>query len=205
MIKVALFDLDGVLVSSEKIFSKRLVEEYGTDEESISQFFNGVFSECLVGKADMKEEIREYAKRWRWNRSIDDLLDYWFSNEANVDERLLSVIKELRKKGIKCYLATNQEKYRTAYIDKEMGFSKIFDGIFSSSLVGCLKNRPEFFEYVLTKIGDIKPEEVLFVDDSQDNIEVAQDIGIQTELYTDFSKFKKKLNSFLLDYSKGCV
>lgn len=203
MIKVVLFDLDGVLVASEKIFSKRLVEEYGADEASISQFFNGVFSECLVGKADMKEEIREYTNRWRWNGSIDDLLHYWFSNEANVDERLLVVIQELRRQGIKCYLATNQEKYRTAYIANEMGFSKILDGIFSSSSVGYLKNCPQFFEYVLNQMADIKPEEVLFVDDSEDNIETAQDIGIQAEIYTDFNNFQRKLNSFLLDYNKS--
>lgn len=194
MIKVALFDLDGVLVISEKIFSERLAEEYGVDKESQLEFFNGRFLECLVGKADLKKEIKLYLKKWRWIGNVESMLDYWFSNEANVDGRLLALIRELRKKGIKCYLATNQEKYRTSYIANEMGFSEIFDGIFSSSSVGYLKNRPQFFEYVLNQMTNVKSQEVLFVDDSQDNIEVAQRFGIQAELYTDFNNFQRKLN-----------
>jgi len=39
------------------------------------------------------------------------------------------------------YLATNQEKYRTAYLLDQMGFGRQFDGIFSSAYVGYVSYR----------------------------------------------------------------
>ncbi len=197
MIKAIFFDLDGVVVSHAKIFSDYLQEEYGIDKESQLEFFKGEFQDCLVGKADLKEEIIPYMQKWGWKGSVEDLLDYWFDVEAKTDERVLAMVQKLRERGIKCYLATNQEKYRTVYVANEMGLSKVFDGIFSSASVGYIKNNHKFFEIVLSEIGNPKPEEVMFWDDSIENVEIAKSLGIKAELYIGFEDFKEKMIAYL--------
>jgi putative hydrolase of the HAD superfamily len=70
---------------------------------------------------------------------VQEFLEYWFKVENKVDARLLREVDQLRTAGIRSFLATNQERYRTEYISREMGLSDHFDGIFSSAFVGYLK------------------------------------------------------------------
>lgn len=56
MIKVMLFDVDGVLVNGYS-FSGRLASDYGITQETTISFFKGRFGECLVGKADLNSKI----------------------------------------------------------------------------------------------------------------------------------------------------
>lgn len=197
MIKAAIFDVDGVILVPYKIFSQRIVKEYGASPESFAQFFNEVFPKCLIGEADLKKEVQPYLKEWNWDGSVDELLDFWFRNESNIDERVLKTVQQLKERGIKCYLGTNQEKYRTEYFKNQLGLGNTFDGVFSSAHIGHIKNEPQFFEYVLKQLQGIKPEEIFFVDDSEDNIESAKHFRIQAYLYQNFEDFQKQLTQVL--------
>ncbi|MGI8420041.1 MAG: HAD family hydrolase [Candidatus Levyibacteriota bacterium] len=135
MIKVILFDADGVLINGE-LFSEQLQREYNISTKKTISFFEGPFQACLTGNADLKEILAPYLKEWGWKKSVDDLLTYWFEAEHTIDEALVSYIQQLRLKGIKCYVATNQEKYRVAYMLKNMGFNDSFDKVYASAHLG---------------------------------------------------------------------
>src|SRR3989344_5743929 len=105
MIKAILFDADGVLLK-DGMFSEYLKREHDLDIEKLIPFFTGPFRESLVGKADLKKILKPYLKDWGWKKSMDELLDLWFTTGHEIDERLVKYIKNLRKSGIKCYLAT---------------------------------------------------------------------------------------------------
>ncbi|MFL5663923.1 MAG: HAD family hydrolase [Ktedonobacteraceae bacterium] len=195
MIKIMLFDVDGVLVNGE-LFSRHLARDHGITPDTTSPFFTGPFFECLVGQADLKQILPSYVQEWGWQHSIDDFLSYWFSTYS-MNEPLLHIIQQLRQQGIPCYLATNQEQYRTAYILEEMGFAQKFDGIFSSAHVGQVKSQPAFFEHVLRKLNGIAAHEILFWDDSAPNVATARQSGLQAEIYTTFADFTIKMSRYL--------
>lgn len=196
MIKVLLVDVDGVLVNGE-LFSKVLARDYGITEEMTASFFQGRFQECLVGNADLREELGEHLTAWGWPGSLDEFLTYWFRSEHRINEPLVIAIQQLRERGIRVYLATNQERYRTEYILEHMGFAEKFDGIFSSAHVKYTKSDPEFFMSVLRTLEDMPASDILFWDDGLANVATAQLVGIHAELYLNLLDFHKKMNTYL--------
>lgn len=187
MITTMLFDVDGVLLIGEP-WNKDLARAYGITDEMLAPFFSSSFPACLIGKADLKEELATYLPRWGWPLSVDDFTDYWFRHHT-IDKTLLQHIQQLRQSGIKCYLATQQERYRTDYILHDLGFAAQFDGAFSSVDIGYMKNKPQFFEAVLHKLDGCQLSEVLFWDDNTGNVATARGVGIQAEVYSDFASF----------------
>jgi len=196
MIKAIICDADGMLINGD-MFSLHLAQKYGISKDKMDTFFTGEFQDCLVGKCDLRDVISKYLASWGLRKSVDDLLREWFEFEHHIDEDLVKYLNILRHKGIKVYLATNQEKHRTQYMLDKMEFEKFFDGIFSSAYLGHKKPNREFFERVLDKMKGIQVNEVLFWDDQQKNIDGAKAFGFNAELYVGFSKFKTSIERYL--------
>ncbi len=197
MTKCILFDADGVVVVSDR-FSVQYQKEYGIPDNDMLAFFNGEFKKCTVGKADLAKIVKPWLLKWKWEKSADEFLRYWFELEHNIDERVVSAISSLRDRGILCYLATNQEKYRTQYMREYMGFDELFDGVFSSCEIGHKKPAKEYYEFILDKMKSEKgilPGEILFFDDRKDNVEQAKKLGINAYLYQGFEEFLDLINS----------
>lgn len=191
-IQTALFDVDGVVVRPPKFFSDQYQEKFGFPNDAfLKEFFGGVFRECSVGKADLKEVLKKSLQaEWKWTGTTDEFLQFWFVAENYPDQELLAHVQKLRSDGMKCYLATNQEKYRTEYMRTEMGFDELFDGIFASCDVGYRKPDQEFYTHILRALR-INPENVVYFDDEEKNVRTAIDLSIRGEVYRDREQIQK--------------
>lgn len=195
-IKAIIFDANEVVINYPKYFSIQYQEKFGISNDVMSPFFKGKFQDCLVGKADLKEELKNVLSEWQWKGTVDELLEWWFKSEHYIDDRIMDEIKRLRENGIKCYLGTQQEKYRTQYIKKEMGLDNFFDGIYSTADLGCKKDDIDFYKTVakdLHKKENINPDEIMFWDDDQKNIDTAKECDWNAFLYTNFDDFYDKI------------
>lgn len=195
-IKAVIFDADGVVINSPAYFSVQYQKQFGISNDDMLPFFKGIFQDCVVGKADLKDVLQPYLKPWKWEGSVDEFLQFWFKTEHYIDQRVVAIIRHLRGNGIPCYLGTKQEKYRTKYIRNEMGFDQIFDKIYSSAYIGYKKPDPKFFEYIVTDLqqySPIQPHELMFWDDDLENVQSANDVGLQAHFYTNFESFQKIL------------
>ncbi len=188
-----LFDLDGVLITQAMQFSDRLEEIYGIPVARLQSFFTGVFLECGVGKADLKEELAKVVGDWGWQGTVDELLAFWFSTGTEIDEQVAEFVRELRRQGIKTYLTTDQEKYRGEFLRQMFGNGVLFDGVFYSAEIGCRKKDLAFFQYVDDRINTDR-QQVLFVDDGEKNVEMAKAFGYDAYLFTSLDGLKKFLS-----------
>lgn len=195
MIKIILFDADGVILTGKR-FSKHLELNYGIPEESLFPFFNGIFKECIVGNADLKEILPSYLKLWGWEKGIEEFLNCWFKSEHKIDEKLMGYIQNVRKKGIICCIATNQEKHRVTYMLNEMKFDMHFDNLYASSLLGYMKPDLKFYGKIMEDLENVEKEEVLFWDDTKEYIKAAKEFGINAELYTSYNDFIYKMQYY---------
>lgn len=198
-IKCVLFDVDGVIVISEK-FSLQYCRDYNILIDEMLPFFNGDFSYCTVWKADLKYIIKPWITKWNFKWNVDNFLEYWFNSSRKIDNRMIKFIDELKLSWIKSFITTNQEKYRTEYMKNEMKFDKIFDYVFSSAYIWFKKPEKEYFDFVLDKIKkdySINPEEILLIDDSQKNVDIAKSLAIKSYLYKNYEDFRIEIKKYL--------
>jgi putative hydrolase of the HAD superfamily len=196
MIKVILFDVDGVLNHGRRP-SRALEEDYGVPLENILPFFEGPFQPCLIGQADLKEVVEPHLSTFGWREGVDAFLDYWFKVHNDVDKEALAYVEELKGRGIVCMLATNQEKYRFMYMMETMGLGKVFDKAYVSAHLGSAKPDTEFFAKIFDDLKNIKKEEILLIDDKPKNVKGAKKFGIQAELFTTLVELKQKIANLL--------
>jgi putative hydrolase of the HAD superfamily len=188
MIKTVLFDADGVLINGG-LFSVQLKRDFGLTIPN--DFFENEFQPALIGKSDLKEILADKVKEWGWKKSVDDLLDYWFKAEHQIDQELIKIVKKLKAKGIMCVVVTNQEKYRAKYITEQMGFGELFDGVFASGNIGFKKPQEQFFQYVLDHVK-CNGDETIYFDDSPGYLDGAKSLGIHAYLYTGIKQLKSE-------------
>lgn len=198
MIKFLLLDCDGIIVDREKYFSQRLVEQgIEIDMNKVKEFFIGDFLLCETGKKDLKEELVKQLPQWKLNWSVDDVLHFWFSGERALNQQMVNKILEIKQKGVKVYIATDQEKYRTQDLWNEVGLRNFTDGIFSSADLGFLKSDIQYWQEVFKKLPKHQKHEVLFCDHEDHKIKPAKEFGYLTEKYIGFEQFSQKIKTYL--------
>ncbi len=191
MVKVILLDLDGIVIRPRhKYFSEKFSEEYNILVSEILPFFKGEYKKAARGEANIREVLPKYLRKWGWKGSLDDFLEYWFRGERTLDVNVLELVRDLRKKGIKVYLASDNEKERANYVMDTLGLKDDFDGAFFSYELGFSKDKPEFYKEALIGLK-LNAKDVDYWDDDPKNVKVARKLGINANLYGSFEDFKK--------------
>jgi len=189
--KALVLDVDG-MVNLGKRFSQRFDEVFGISTDVTRDFFNGPFQDCLVGKADLMEELGKVVVNWGWKGNIDDIVTFWFDGENNLNKDMLEYVQQLRQNGLPCYIGTNNEKYRTQYLIENMKLGDLFDKVYSSSHIGYRKPDKEFYQHIVDDAG-LGQDGIIFWDDDHDQVEAAKNFGFQAELYKGFDDFKNNV------------
>lgn len=107
---------------------------------------------------------------------------------------MLAIVRELKNAGIPLYVLSDQTNWLDELNERD-GFFKLFDSVYNSYHVGKGKRDPSIFDDAAGWMK-VRPEEILFVDDNQGNIERAESRGLKTILFKGEEGFIKKLVEF---------
>ncbi|MEJ0054036.1 MAG: HAD family hydrolase [bacterium] len=197
--KAVIYDNDGMLMHGGR-FSEQYSREFGVDLAVMSRFFETSFKLCLIGKADLREELAKVLEDWEWKGTADELMRYWFSIGDTLYEDTHASVGKLKEQGVVVCLATNQEKYRLQYLTKKFSYDSLFDEIFSSSELGALKHSEEGLEKISRKLKEAHSiadrGEVMYWDDRESQIKNLGEGGFNAQLYTDYPAFRKTLEEY---------
>jgi putative hydrolase of the HAD superfamily len=183
MIKAIVFDADGVIVRPKTFFVKKANEFYGVPKQEFMEFIHGQFKLCTTGELELLDILPEILEKWNVSIEPRVFVRQWVEHEHHIDTALLEQIQVFRVRGIPCYLGTNQERNRANYMKLEMGFAHSLDGVFASSDLGFRKPNLGFYKALQNKI-QISASEILFWDDSFENVTAAREAGWNAEVFS---------------------
>ncbi len=176
-IKAVIFDLDGVIVSTDEFHYEAWKKI--SDEEGIP--FNHTINNRLRGVSRMESLniILERAEREYTPEEKQELAerknDYYKKSLVNLtpDDLLpgaKDTIDELKRRKVK--IAIGSSSKNTPTILKQIGLADAFDAIADGNDITHSKPDPEVFLLAASKL-DIPPEECLVVEDAEAGVQAA--------------------------------
>ncbi len=117
----------------------------------------------------------------------------WTSVPGKVDHDVMKVLGNIKNCGVKLVLVTNATSRLNADLTN-LGIFDAFDDIINSSVIGFVKPQNEIFQKAL-KTAKVKPENALFIDDNNENVQAARKNGINGHHY-------QGLEDFLIEWQK---
>jgi epoxide hydrolase-like predicted phosphatase len=198
MIKAVIFDWGGVLIKHPKArliayFSNALgaaEEAYNPIyEKFLPEFEKGMISEDTWWKNVCSElGVKKPDNQSLWGEA--------FRHSYNPIKEMFSLASLLKEKGYKVALLSNAELPSMHYFYEQQ--YDMFDVTVFSCAEGMRKPEKRIYEIALERLG-VKPNEAIFIDDKQENIDAAKELGIYGILFVNPDQVKKELSSIVTD------
>ena len=150
------------------------------------------YEKGLISSVDFYKEISSLLEMK--NLSFDNFCEIWNDIFTPMDD-VIELVKSLSKK-YELALLSNTNELHFDYLYKDYsGFFKNFKKLHLSYLMNLRKPNIEIYNEVL-KYHDIKPENMFFTDDNQENIDAAKKTGIRAYTFKNVMKLKQDLADF---------
>lgn len=186
MIKTVIFDIGNVLVD----FSWReFFDKYGLDKETYERLskatvLNEDWNEFDLGNLTTEEILARFKEN---DPGIADVIDRVFADANGLVSRrdyAIPWIKELKEKGLKVLVLSNFSEKVLEDCADAMDFLPYVDGGILSYREKVIKPMPEIYKRLIEQ-NDLVPQECVFFDDLQKNLDGAAAFGIHTILFED--------------------
>jgi putative hydrolase of the HAD superfamily len=108
------------------------------------------------------------------------------------DSRVISWIDQLRASGYTVGILSNLPFPLADALRGTDGFLDHFDHVTFSCELGLFKPQAPIYEHSFKGLK-VPPEAVLFIDDRQENVDGAKEVGMHAELFTTWEEFVKEV------------
>lgn len=190
-VRAIIFDFGGILINLDYTATIESFKQLGitnfADLYSQAQQSN-LFDNYETGKISSQRFINGLLDFLPSNTTPNQIVAAWNAMLLDIDPVKINLLEELRK-SYPVYLLSNTN---ALHIDvafrrwkNTIGKSihESFDKIYLSHEVGLRKPNKEIFELVCSE-NDLDPTRTLFIDDTEQHINGAKLIGLQTHLHT---------------------
>lgn len=192
-IKNIVFDFGGVLIDWNPEY---LFKDLFQDEQELSFFLNKVCNaewnlkqdegrSFLAGIVELSGKFPHYKDK------IAIYHSHWLKMIGGEIEQNTALIKELRP-NYRLFGLTNWSSETFPLVYDKYAFFKDLEGIVVSGTERIVKPNCEIYNLLLSRYN-VKPEQSLFIDDNDENIQTAKEMGFKVIHYTGTSNLRQEL------------
>jgi len=200
MITTIFFDIGGVLLTDGWGHESRraAAEKFGLEWDEYSDRHEKVAHAIEVNRLTLERYLDRAVFYRPRSFTRDEFRDFIFA-QSQPQPDSLRVAEELGQSG-RYFLATlnNEILELNVYRIEKFGLRRYFSVFFSSCFLGLRKPDEAIYRAVL-QITQRTPEECIFIDDREVNLECPRELGINTILFRDAQQLRIEL------VSKGVV
>lgn len=187
------FDIGGVVLESANILPQ-ICERLNVSREVLDKQ-SSLMEAMERGLISSEEFWMIYCERVQCTTVSQNYWKTLFNPVVRKDTAQL--VSRIKKAGFRVVAGTNTiDVHYQAHI--EHGDYELFDAVYASNLIHCVKPRPSFFYHILENDSGAESfDKMIFVDDSPDNVAAAVKLGMHGILFTDAESVQKKIEKII--------
>ena len=188
------FDIGNVLVrwNPRNLFRKTI-----KDEARMERFLAAALSMDFIAltdiAADFSKAVAERARTFpEFARELHLFDERWVETIGDPIEENVALMRRLKSAGRPVYGLSNFATVKFALARQMFDFLNEFDVCVVSGHVGVVKPDPRIFTILFDRVGR-RPSELVFVDDSLDNVRAAEAMGMAAIHYRPHVDLEREL------------
>ncbi|MBN2453601.1 MAG: HAD family phosphatase [Candidatus Omnitrophica bacterium] len=186
------FDLGNTLIRFDhNISANKIAGQFNVDAGKIYQTFfdSGITRPFERGHISPREFHRRAAGLLGFTLPYMKFVDIW-NDIFWEDTAMCDLARRLKKEGYKLFLLSNISKLHFEYINKKFDIMPLFDELILSYKVGAIKPERKIFDEVVKRAGG-KKEGLFYIDDRDDLVTAALELGIDSVRFEGVDKLLK--------------
>ena len=198
-IRAVIFDMDGLLLDTEKLLVKFWVQaaneagfpmtrENALAIRSLHRKFAIPYLQGLFGEEFDYVKIR--------SRRMELMKEYLSDHSLELKDGAKELLCFLREKKIMTAVATATDYERTQDYLRRVGIFEYFDKIVCATMVEQGKPRPDIYIFAANQLG-LEPSECIALEDSPNGVRSAADAGCKTIMVPDLTEPDDELSGLI--------
>ena len=203
MIKAVIFDMDGLILDTEKLLVKYwcqaaneagfpMQREHALNIRSLARKFAIPYLQGEFGEDFDYQSIR--------NRRMELMAEHLGDNPPETKPGIRELLEYLSEKNIPAAIATATDYQRTEKYLSEAGIFSYFSKIVCASMVENGKPKPDVYLYAAEQLG-LPPQECMALEDSPNGVRSASSAGCVTVMVPDLTQPDEELSGLI--YAKA--
>jgi putative hydrolase of the HAD superfamily len=187
-------DLGSVLLTDSwsPAMRQKAVEQFGFDFAEVAKRSQLTFEGYEEGNISLDEYLDWVLFHEERSFSREDITAFMLTQSQPYPE-MVELVRSLRARyHLKVAVVTNDGREFLAHRVKQFGLKEIIDFFIVSCFVHCWKPEVEIYRMALG-IAQVDPEEVVYIDDQELFVEVAQSLGLHGSHHTDYASTRAAL------------
>lgn len=183
-VKLVIFDCYGLILNDGyPNTAKALAKRYGrTWQEYQQKMYYEFFNLAAVMKISQREAWLRTVRHFNLPITWQQLRD-WHYRLMKIDPRSVAFGREIEKRGVKVLLLSKNTRSQFADVCRRFGLKKKFTHIMNTWEYSLPKASTRTIHFICRKFH-VKPEEIVYIDDQQNNLVEPKKLGVHTLLHS---------------------